>query len=194
LVWIASFDPRLIMQLMFFDCTPHQDNLKRTLLRLPMYKAYLSTLNNPMCFCLSSNEIMLIVNSGASVCISPLCLDFVTYKSSIMKIKDLLSSKRVEGEGIIEWNVIDKHKHNVAIDVPGYHIPGADIHLSPQVLVQRFGGSFLGLPAGISLSLNNDLELEAKYCPRSLPPFFAPPIYFNATKVFLDKCICIHSK
>jgi hypothetical protein len=28
LVWIAPFDPCLIMQLMFFDCTPHQDNLK----------------------------------------------------------------------------------------------------------------------------------------------------------------------
>jgi hypothetical protein len=115
---------------------------------------------------------MLIVNSGASVCISPLCLDFVMYKPSTMKIKDLLSSNEVEGEGIIKWNVIDKHGHNVAIDVPGYHIPGADVCLlSPQVLVQCFGGSYLGLLAGIVLLLNNDLELEVKYCPHSRLPF-----------------------
>ncbi len=91
-VWIVLFDPLLIMQLMFFDCTPHQDNLRQTLPRLPMYKAYLSTLNNPKCYCLSSNKTMFIVNSGATVCISPHCLDLITYKSSIAKIKDLLSS------------------------------------------------------------------------------------------------------
>jgi hypothetical protein len=103
-----------------------------------MYKAYLSTLKNPKCFHLSSNKIMLIVDSGASVFISPLCLDFVTYKPSIMKIKDLLSSNKIGGEGIIKWNAINKHGHNVTIDVPGYHIPGADVHLfSPQVLVQQ---------------------------------------------------------
>jgi hypothetical protein len=137
-----------------------------------MYKAYLSTLNNPKCFHLSSNKIMLIVNSGAFVCISPLSLGFITYKPSIIKIKDLLSSNKVEGKGIIKWNVIDNHGQNVTINVPGYHIPGADLRLlSPQVLVQHFGGSFLGSPAGIVLLLSNDLELEAKYCPCSHLPF-----------------------
>ena len=102
LVWIALFDPRLIMQLMVFDCTPHQADLKRTLLRLPKYKAYLSTLDNPKCLRLSSNKIMLIFDLGASICISPLCLNFVMYKPSIMKIKDLSSSNEVEDEGIIK--------------------------------------------------------------------------------------------
>jgi hypothetical protein len=107
-----------------------------------MYKAYLSTLNNPFsildnpkCFLLSSNKIMLIVYSGASVCISPLCSDFVTYKPSIIKIKDLSSSNKVEGEGIIKRNVIDKCGPDVTIDVPGYHIPDADVRLPLTMLL-----------------------------------------------------------
>jgi hypothetical protein len=146
-----------------------------------MYKAYLSTLNNPKCFRLSSNKIMLIVDSGASVCISPLCLDFVTYKPSIMKIKDLSSSNEVEDEGIIKWNVINKRGHNVKINVPGYHIPGADVRLlSSQVLVQLFVGSFLGLPAGIVLLLDNDLELGAKYYSCSCLPLL--PLQSTSTQ------------
>jgi hypothetical protein len=124
---------------------------------------------------------MLIVDTEASVYVSPLCLNFIMYKPSIMKIKDLSSLNKVDGDGIIKWNVINKHGHNVTIDVPGYHVPGADVPLlSPQVLVQLFGGSFLGSPAGIILSLNNDLELEAKYCPRSRLPFL--PLQSTSTQ------------
>jgi hypothetical protein len=77
-----------------------------------------------------------------------------------MKIKNLLSLNEVEGKEIIKWNVIDKHRHNVTIDVPGYHFPGADVRLlSRQVLVQLFDGCFSGSPMGIVLLLDNDLEL-----------------------------------
>jgi hypothetical protein len=130
---------------------------------------------------------MLIVDSGASVYIYPLCSGFVTYKPSVIKIKDLLSLNKVQGEGIIKWNVINKHGHNVAIDVPEYHNPGADFHLlSPQGIVQLFGGSFLVLPAGSVLLLNNDLELEAKYALAVVSPF-CPSNLLQCNKSLLGK-------
>ncbi len=59
---------------------------------------------------------MLIVDSGASVCISPLRSDFITYKPSQMKIKDLSSSNKVQGEGIIKWRVLDSSGQEISIE------------------------------------------------------------------------------
>jgi hypothetical protein len=102
-----------------------------------------------------------------------------------MKIKDFLFSNKVEGKEIIKWNVINKRGHNVTINVPGYHIPAADVRLlSPQVLVQLFGGSFLGSPAGIVLLLDNNLELEANYCPCSCLSFL--PLQSTSMHGWLD--------
>jgi hypothetical protein len=67
---------------------------------------------------------LLIVDLGASICISPHQLDFVIYKHSKMKIKDLSSSNKVAGEGIIKWNVINSPGATVTIEMSGFCIPG----------------------------------------------------------------------
>ncbi len=46
---------------------------------------------------------MLIIDSGASICITPHRPDFITYKTNNMKIKDLSSSNKVAGEGLLRW-------------------------------------------------------------------------------------------
>ncbi len=52
-----------------------------------------------------------------------------------MKIKDLLSSNQVAGEGILRWLIQDTHGASVVIELMGYHIPNAEVRLlSPQVL------------------------------------------------------------
>ena len=73
-----------------------------------------------------------IVDSGASVCISPHRSDFVTYNNSNMKIKDLSSSNTVAGEGIVRWNLEDSLGNPVEIEVLGYHIPTAEVRLRPK--------------------------------------------------------------
>ena len=160
------------MGILSFGSVPLQDSIDLNSTKIPSFKAFLSTLDDPRCFRLSSTDTMLIVDSGASVCISPLRSDFITYKPSLMKIKDLSSSNKVQGEGIIKWRILDSSGQEISIEVPGYHIPGVEVRLlSPQVLLNLIGGNYIGSTSGIVLSLDNNIELDAKYCPRSRLPF-----------------------
>ncbi len=52
-----------------------------------------------MCLSLKTIRSSLIINSGMSVCITPFKTDFVSYKPSTVKIKDLSSSNQVTGKG-----------------------------------------------------------------------------------------------
>ncbi len=103
---------------------------------------YISFLDLPQCFqSIVNNNSLLIIDSGASICITPHRMDFVTYKTSKMKIKDLSSSNTVAGEGLMRWKVEDLAGCVVNLELPGYHIPGAEVRLlSPQVLLSIFGG------------------------------------------------------
>jgi hypothetical protein len=76
---------------------------------------------------IGEKELPLIMNTGASCCISPCQSDFVTYSKSQVKIKDLSSSNSVAGEGMIRWKVLDAHGRSVTIDIPGYHVPHASV-------------------------------------------------------------------
>jgi hypothetical protein len=123
--------------------------------------------------CLSGSPIKssLVVDSGASVCISPHKEDFVDYGASNMKIKDLSSSNTVAGEGIISWSLQDINGSTVVVEVKGYHIPHVDIRLlSPQVLLSTIGGSSLQTTSGVELTLNNGVALFAPHCPHSNLP------------------------
>ena len=81
----------------------------------------------------------LIVDTGASVCITPHLSDFIpgTYQPSSLVVKDLSGLNKVAGEGIIAWNVIDAHGNPYTIKVHGVHIESAKVRLlSPQVLMK----------------------------------------------------------
>jgi len=87
-----------------------------------------------------------------------------------VKIKDLLKTNTVAGEGIVRWKVRDKTGKIVNLDLPGYHIPNAEVRLlSPQVLLSTVGGSAKAVQttADLILCLGNGVELQAQYCPRS---------------------------
>ncbi len=160
------------MGILSLDLVPYQDSINLSTTKIPSFKAFLLTLEEPKCFRLSSTDTMLIVDSGPSVCISPLRSDFITYKPSLRKIKDLSSSNKVQGESIIKWRVLDSVGQEISIEVPGYHIPGVKVRLlSPQVLLHLIGGNYIGSTSGIVLSLNNNIKLDAKNCPCSRLPF-----------------------
>ncbi len=164
----------------FFNSIPQQDYIDISNTKIQAYRAFISTLENPKCFTLSPSYIMLIVDSGASVCISPICSDFVTYKNSQMKINDLSSLNKVKGEGIISRTVLDTSGQKIKLEVPGYHIPGVEVFLlSPQILLKLLGGNFFGTTEGIMISLENGLNLQATYCPRSCLPLIPLPFDIN---------------
>ena len=87
-------------------------------------------------------HVPLIVDTGASVCISPTKSDFVssTYKDSNMKVTGLSGVNRVAGEGLIRWAVKDTSGETKVIEIFGLHIPTAGVRLlSPQVLRKTHG-------------------------------------------------------
>jgi hypothetical protein len=61
-----------------------------------------------------------------------------------MKIKDLSSSNKVSGEGILRWNLQDINGDSVQVELLGYHIPNGEVRLlSPKVLLKTIGGNAL---------------------------------------------------
>jgi hypothetical protein len=62
---------------------------------------YVSRLALPQCYLNEISNAILIVDTGASVCITPQRSDFITYQPSNMKIKDPSSTNKVKGEGIL---------------------------------------------------------------------------------------------
>jgi hypothetical protein len=88
-----------------------------------------------------------------------------------MKIKDLSSSNKVAGEGIIQWSINDHCGESVMVELLGYHIPKAEVRLlSPQVLLRTIGGQALQTTINIEISLDNGIKLLAIFCPRSNLP------------------------
>jgi hypothetical protein len=62
------------------------------------------------------SPIPLIVDSGASCCISPCRSNFGSdYSASDVKITDLSSTNTVKGKGLITWRVLDIHGKEVEI-------------------------------------------------------------------------------
>jgi hypothetical protein len=112
------------------------------------------------------HESLLIIDSGTSICITPHRSDFIMYKTSDIKIKDLSSSNKVAGEGLLRWKVEDCAGRVVNLDLLGYHIPGAEVCLlSHQVLLLVFGGHTTQTTQKIEVCLENGLVLDAHLCP-----------------------------
>lgn len=103
---------------------------------------------------LIDKDCPLIVDTGASACISPNRDDFAEYSSnSAARIKDLSGVNKVAGEGLIHWDVMKTDGTLISILLPGYHIPHANVRLlSPQCYIQEL------VKRNVTLSIGMDLE------------------------------------
>jgi hypothetical protein len=130
-----------------------------------------SSFDNPSCFSLKTIRSSLIIDSGTSVCVTPHKSDFISYKPSTMKIKDLSSLNHVKGKGIVKWLFRDTDGNPVDIEILGCHMPMAEVRLlSPQVLLQTIGGHSIQTTNGIDISLDNGINISATYCQQSNLP------------------------
>jgi hypothetical protein len=93
--FITSHDPRQIMEIE--KIFPAQNEMNHGMVTLPL--SFVSTYDDMRCLSSSTIKSSLVVDSGASVCISPHKEDFIVYGASTIKIKDLSSSNNVAGEG-----------------------------------------------------------------------------------------------
>jgi hypothetical protein len=81
----------------------------------------------------------LIVETGASICITPHASDFKTdtYRSSSVQVKNLSGVTTATGKGTIQWPVTDEAGVTMILEVPGIHLESATVRLlSPQVLIK----------------------------------------------------------
>jgi hypothetical protein len=116
--FIKAHDPSWLMDFYnIFDnkmATKHIPKPGRISASSSVTMGYASRINLPHCYL---NEILnpiLIVDTGASVCITSHHSDFITYQPSSMKMKYLSSTNRVKGEGILRWKVEDSKGNIVA--------------------------------------------------------------------------------
>ncbi len=160
-------DPSDIVHILnFAKSTPHE----LTSQTAPLYFTLLDK-HQTSCFSATTSHPPLIVDTGASVCISPNKSDFITYTSSTMRIKDLLSSNKVAGEGMLSWHVVDNNGKQVTLTLPGFHIPTAEVRLlSPQLLLLQSGGYSHQTHNKIPLHLGSGETMDAHYCQRTRLP------------------------
>jgi hypothetical protein len=131
-----------------------------------MHRTIVSTIDAPFCLLSKIVASNVIIDTGASFCISPHQSEFVTYASSKIKLKNLTSSIQVAGEGLIRWSLHDANGIVVTIELMGYHIPTTDVHLlSTQVLIWTLGDHALLNNQGMDISLDNGMVFSANYCP-----------------------------
>lgn len=136
---------------------------------------FISTLHNVTCLnAISDTAAMLIIDSGASVCITPHRNDFITYQNSSVQIKDLSASTAVAGEGLLEWTLQDSSGTQHTLTLPGYHMPTAKVRLlSPQILLAAHGGTSTQMANRVTITLGDGTLMTANYCPRSNLPYLA---------------------
>ena len=166
-------DPSDIMRLMNFDFASKDLDFGTTtnILTDADMPLYFSLLDNASCYSVSTVKPPLIVDTGASVCITPLKSDFETYRPSTMQIKDLSSSNKVAGEGLISWHVVTTDGKQTTLKLPGFHIPTAEVRLlSPQLLLHQAGGYSHQTSSKVHIHLDSGEDMDANYCPRTRLP------------------------
>jgi hypothetical protein len=138
-------------------------------------------------FNISLPDEPLIVDTGASVCITPHLSDFIpgTYQPSTLVVKDLSGLNKVAGEGTIAWSVIDAHGNPLTIKVPGVHIDSAKVRLlSPQVLMKFSTATMTMTESVLSFNYESGHALVAPVnCHTNLPHLRlsdSPPISDSA--------------
>jgi hypothetical protein len=164
-------DPSTIVNIMNFALSPAPDLHPVSSVSRESAPLYFSLLDTPRCYSTTPANPPLIIDTGASVCISPLKSDFTTYQPSTMKIKDLSSSNTVAGEGLIEWHVLDTVGNSVTLALPGYHIPTAEVRLlSPQIMLHQLGGYCHQTSTKIQIHLGNGYDIDAQHCTQTRLP------------------------
>jgi hypothetical protein len=112
-----------------------------------------------------------------------------------MKVKDLLSSNQVAGEGILCCLIHDTHGASIVIELLGYHIPNAEVHLlSPQVLLNTIGGKAIQTVQGIDFILDNGFNKKAKFFPQSNLPLIPLSLKNNHKYCFWNNAFGFEAK
>ena len=91
--------------------------------------------NEPTCFHTTPTDYPIVIDTGASISVSPNIEDFVDGISdaNVKDVRGLNHSTTVHGMGMVEWTVYDVHHSVKTIRTMAFYVPDATIRLfSPQ--------------------------------------------------------------
>ena len=91
---------------------------------------YDSSISSLPAIYVSSNpeELPIIIDTGASISISPLRSDFIALDPpGLTSLNQVNGSTPVEGEGCLNWCIEDIHGKRVCLHTKGYHVLSASI-------------------------------------------------------------------
>ena len=120
---------------------------------------YNNPLSRPAVFISSiQSELPIIIDTGASVSITPIPTDFVSQLTApdLQELKQVNGSTQVVGQGTVRWTIEDVNGSVRAITTKAYYVPDAKIRLfSPQVYINENDSSSLHLDKnGLKLTLD----------------------------------------
>ena len=107
----------------------------------------------PSAFAALCSAFKVLWDSGASISISNNRSDFVEFSSNpvVSRCRGIGSNAKVEGQGIVEWNIKDVHGHIRVLRLRALFIPTSDVRLlSTADLLQAYSGEqSLNMPIGL---------------------------------------------
>ena len=182
--WLSSFDPSRIMATLSFQ---FDRKLK---------VAYdLHRVLPTRCLTGALGGFPLIVDTGASVCVTPVLDDFITYEPCDIEIKDLSSKNKVAGRGLVRWTVLDTRGLPCTLQVQAYHVPHTDVRLlSPQRLFGHMGGTGLLSNLRVVLNLDSGRVLHADICKLSQLPILSLSPRPEASSSSLDNVFSVQTE
>jgi hypothetical protein len=143
-----------------------------------------SFVKEPICFNVKPTKYPIVIDTGASISVSPHQDDFVDGISTsiIQDLKGLDHSTKVQGMGMVEWTVYDLHTFIREIWTIAFYVLDATIRLfSPQAyFLEGSGRGHLHCDKDRSLLLQNkDNPLEFPCDAISNLPFMLPITKMN---------------
>ena len=144
----------------------------------PGLAVYLST---------GEDDVPVVINTGASFCLTPNIGDFITPLSpSTSSLTGLNSETAVSGTGTVEWNIQDATGMIKILRCEAYYVPQAKIRLfSPQQHFQdNNGGTLLCDQFKVQLTLFDGGTLEFPYQAHNRLPLMLTRDYFQSS----DRC------
>ncbi|KAI2505065.1 hypothetical protein MHU86_9341 [Fragilaria crotonensis] len=155
----------------------------------------------PTCLHTTPSDYPIVIDTGASISVSPNINDFVDgiSEANVHDLKGLNhSTSKVHGMGMVEWTIYDVYHSVQTIRTMAFYVPDATIRLfSPQTYFFEGGGRGHLLHCDKDqaiLLLNNGDKLTFPYNCGTILPFMLPATKTKADKLKkhsgTDSCQC----
>ena len=119
------------------------------------HSAYIPLQHSAFVGIANGDEMSVVIDSGASRSLSPLCSNFITFTSVDSKISGVGAQASIKGVGMVQWKVTDQNGVSHTIETMAYFVPAASIRLySPQFhFRENLCGHMVLDNSGVTLSL-----------------------------------------